>query len=156
MTYEPIAEDAEEEIPEAEEVIMFELDEPDEPEPAQSTRPAQPTTKAPVASSGFGAGIIDLGDVEDSEEETSQKAILDDLFVAPEQPFVEPEEAKPTTMPTSEIIVDGDDEFVEFEVEDLEPSGKARPRRRPQRESRDGADSPVSYTHLTLPTIYSV
>ncbi len=83
--------------------------------------------------------------------------ILDEMFVPPETPFKDPElesskswDDEDLEVPVDEPLSEGDDsEFIEFEVEELEPSGESgrsesrgRPPERSQRTSRENGDRP--------------
>ncbi|MGI9517534.1 MAG: hypothetical protein ACR2NP_10830 [Pirellulaceae bacterium] len=109
------------------------------------------------AASAFGAGLIDLEATEDDREEDAQKAILSEMFVPSEDPSVYDVDDETSAAGDPDdfdddqedeldggVIIEGDEEFIEFEVEDLEPAGK-RPRRRPasREQSREESDRPA-------------
>ena len=115
-------------------------------EKARGSRSEKPPAKPapPAASSGFGAGLIDFGEVEKSSDEITQENILGEMFAAnDEEEFdSDAEVAEEDEGAFVERTFDGDDEYVEFEVEDLDPSGR-RPRGR-KRPARGRDDRPVA------------
>lgn len=144
---EPVAEVDEtvndDEVPVA---ILVEEPESQEPEIAEKEEVASEASVTPTAAGGFGAGLLDLGPLEKSDEELVQENILGEMFVSSDEEFEdedEPVAGQDDDAPGEESSFD--DEFVEFEVEDLDPGGR-RPRgrkktsRRPEREESASSD----------------
>jgi len=113
------------------------------PLPKVETSPRPTPEKAPEAT-GFGAGLIDFDEIKPSEEEVTQENILSEMFVASETSFEQVEttvthsEADGVTDDAATVSgFDDDEEFVEFEVEDLDPGGRRPAGQRKPRRGRE-------------------
>ena len=109
----------------------------------KATPPAE-TSASPVAESGgFGAGLIDFDEIKPTDEEITQENILNEMFVASSTSF-EQVEITTTTMESDDSDEDSkiesefdEEEFVEFEVEDLDPGGRRPAGQRKPRRGRE-------------------
>ena len=134
-------------------------DQETKPSPVKADTSSKPAAQKTAEPTGFGAGLIDFDEIEPSEQEITQENILNEMFVASDISF---EQAEISTLnadsensnrdsETSFGFDEDDEEFVEFEVEDLDPGGR-RPagQRKPRRSRESGRRNPTDHQDETV------